>query len=274
MFIEKNQWANAAKHYAGTGLENGADARSARALLMKLKKKGKRETAGARMALFAGGAWPRQRRADCGLEIEGAMCPRCGEEPETRKHRMWKRKCHDILEACQKSKHLESRAPGQIETEPRLWLRGALPKSWTAVRPPPEPGEGLREEFGDPNGMGGEEWPVAAGGASGGESTQDPRLRRVARGWVTLRTCDQGKPTACAGARGALAGRRQSVNRGELMATKECLKSARRFRKVKYIAGSSYAMRGAQRPKSGRMPKFTPSLNKLALISGCKPRES
>ena len=37
------------------------------------------------------------------MEIEDVMCPRCGEEPETWEHRMWKCPRNGALEACQLS---------------------------------------------------------------------------------------------------------------------------------------------------------------------------
>ena len=96
--IERIQWASAAKHYAGKGLEDGADLHSAGAMLRKYKSKGNYDSVGALLAIFAGGVWPRQRVADLGLEIDDVMRPRCGEEPETWEHRMWKCKCNKFIE--------------------------------------------------------------------------------------------------------------------------------------------------------------------------------
>ncbi|CAK0808026.1 unnamed protein product [Prorocentrum cordatum] len=67
--IDKRQWVSAANHYAGKGLEGGADLRSAKALIRKFKGKGGLGKVGAQLALFAGGVWPRQRVTDLGIEV-------------------------------------------------------------------------------------------------------------------------------------------------------------------------------------------------------------
>ncbi|CAK0885715.1 unnamed protein product, partial [Prorocentrum cordatum] len=175
--IERRQWSAAANHYAGKGLEDGADLRSARALIRKFKAKGDYDKVGAQLALFIGAVWPRQRVADLGIEV---------------------------------SMH------------------------------PSEDGQGPSE------------WLLAAGGASGGEHTADPRLRRIARGWVILQTTELNKPMFVAGARGALAGWRQSVNRGELTALKELLAAASGYQKIRYTADSAYVMRGVRELIKGK----------------------
>ena len=40
------------------------------------------------------GDWPMQRRLDAGLPCSDALCPRCGEEPETMLHRDWTCLCN------------------------------------------------------------------------------------------------------------------------------------------------------------------------------------
>ncbi|CAK0856487.1 unnamed protein product, partial [Prorocentrum cordatum] len=285
--IERKQWQQAAKHYAAGGMEAGADMRSARSLIKKLKRKGEHDKVGAHLACLTGGVWPRQRVADLGLEIEDVTCPRCGEAPETWQHRMWECKCNELIEECQKSKHLEEKAVRGVEEVPCLWLRGILPKSWTQIPPPPEPGTEMWEQFGNlerlrvtaPSGThrppsqpvwqwragstdlgeanpvddGG--WLIAAGDASGGEYTMDPRLRRVAWGWVVMQPENVNEPMVVAGARAALGGWRQSVNRGELTALKELMVATANYKRVQYIADSSYVMRGVEKLRRGKMPK-------------------
>ncbi|CAK0808313.1 unnamed protein product [Prorocentrum cordatum] len=285
--IEREQWQQAAKHYAGGGMEAGADMRSARSLIKKLKRKGDHDKVGAHLACMTGGVWTRQRVADLGLEIEDVTCPRCGEAPETWQHRMWECKCNELIEECQKSKHLEEKAVRGVEEVPCLWLRGILPKSWTQIPPPPEPGTEMWEQFGNlerlrvtapsgthrppsqpvrqwragstdlgeanPEDDGG--WLIAAGDASGGEYTMDPRLRRVAWGWVVMQPENVNEPMVVAGARAALGGWRQSVNRGELTALKELMVATANYKRVQYIADSSYVMRGVEKLRRGKMPK-------------------
>ena len=90
------------------------------------------------------------------------------------------------IEECEKSKSLVDRALNQMEVQPCLWLRGILPKSWTQVSPPPEPAEEMKEYIGEFDHMDHIECLVAAGDVSGGEFYQDPRLRRIAWGWIVL----------------------------------------------------------------------------------------
>ena len=73
-----------------------------------------------------------------------------------------------------------------MDIQPCLWLKGILTKSRTKVKPPPHPGEELLERVGDHSGVNIDEWLVAAGDASGDEHTKDPRLCRVAQGWVIM----------------------------------------------------------------------------------------
>ncbi|CAK0818201.1 unnamed protein product [Prorocentrum cordatum] len=259
--IESRQWSAAASHYAGKGLEDGADLRSARALARKFKAKGDCDKVWAQLALFVGGAWPRQRVADPGIEVEDAMRPRCGEEPETWLRRMWRCKRNGIIEESKKSEHLIERATSQEDAQPCLWLRCSLPKSWTAVSPPPEPASALFERFGEvstrpsEDGQGFSEWLLAAGGASGGEHAADPRLRGGARGWVIAQTTELNEPMFVAGVRCALAGWRQSVNGGELTARKELLAAASGCQMIRYTADSARAMRGVLKLRRGKMPK-------------------
>ncbi|CAK0821719.1 unnamed protein product, partial [Prorocentrum cordatum] len=227
------QWSAAASHYAGKGLEDGADLRSARTLIHKFKAKGDYDKVGAQLALFTGGAWPRQRVADLGIEI---------------------------IEERKKSEHLIERATSREDARPCLWLRGMLPKSWTAVSPPREPESAPFERFGEVSmhmsegGQGASDWLLAAGGASGGEHTADARLRRVARGWVIVQTTELKEPMFAAGATGALAGWRQSVNGGELTALKELLAAASGYQKIGYTADSACVMRRVLKLRRGRMP--------------------
>ncbi|CAK0791013.1 unnamed protein product [Prorocentrum cordatum] len=99
-------------------------------------------------------------------------------------------------------------------------------------------------------------WLIAAGDASGDEYTMDPRLRRVSWGWVVFSSVDPTEAKVVAGSRGALAGWRQSVNRGELMALKDVIIAAGGYYdKIRYTADSSYVVRGMDKLRGGRMPK-------------------
>ncbi|CAK0907611.1 unnamed protein product [Prorocentrum cordatum] len=260
--IGVKQWARAAQHFAGGGLEGGADLRSAKMKIGKLRRKGQCDKVGAFLAIMTGAVWPRQRVADLGIEIEDVMCPGRGEVPETWKHRMWDCRCNETIEGIEKSQHLVVRASTEVENQPCLWLRGLIPASWTSVSGPPEPGTELIESFGDLQVLssstecmtGG--WLIAAGGASGGEYTLDPRLRKVSWGWVVFDSVDPPVAKVVVGSRGALAGWRQSVNRGELMALKDVsIAAGRHYDKIRYTADSSYVVRGMGKLRGGWMPK-------------------
>ncbi|CAK0826288.1 unnamed protein product [Prorocentrum cordatum] len=73
------QRQGAAQHFAGGGLEGRVDLRSARALLKKLKKKGKHEQYGAKLATMTEAAWPKQHIAGSGSRLGAAQeakdCP-------------------------------------------------------------------------------------------------------------------------------------------------------------------------------------------------------
>ncbi|CAK0891739.1 unnamed protein product, partial [Prorocentrum cordatum] len=260
--IEVKQWALAAQHFAGGGQEGGADLRSAKMKTGKFRRKGQHDKESAFLAIMTGGAWPRQRVADLGIEIEDVMCPRCGEEPETWKHRVWECRCNETIEGIEKSQHIVARASTEVENQPCLWLRGLLPASWTSVNGPPEPGAELIENFGDLQVLSSsaesmaDGWLVAAGDASGGEYSKDPRLRRVSSGWVVFNSVDPTEAKVVAGSRGALAGKRHSVNRGELMALKDVIIAAGgSYDKTRYTADSSYVVRGMDKLRGGRMPR-------------------
>ncbi|CAK0828241.1 unnamed protein product [Prorocentrum cordatum] len=170
--------------------------------------------------------------------------------------------CNDTIEGIEKSQHVAARAATEVENQPCLWLRGLLLASWTAVSGPPEPGTELFESFGDLQVLSSDAvnmtdgWLIAAGDASGGEYTTDPRLRRVSWGWVVFSSVDPTEAKVVAGSRGALAGWRQSVNRGELMALKDVIIAAGGYYdKIRYTADSSYVVRGMGKLRGGRMPK-------------------
>eukprot|EP00959_Pyramimonas_sp_CCMP1952_P267160 5585559-Pyramimonas_sp.AAC.1 len=69
-----------------------------------------------------------------------------------------------------------------------------------------------------------------------------------------MRTDGSGRVLVAVG-RAGLAGWQHSVKRGEFMASKELLQNAEGFQKIRCVANSSYAVRGAAKLRSGKLPK-------------------
>ncbi|CAK0864050.1 unnamed protein product [Prorocentrum cordatum] len=164
---------------------------------------------------------------------------------------MWKYERSDIVEEREKSKGLVKRTLEEVGEQSRRWLTGILLESWAQVSPQPDLGEELREQLGEFGYMDKEAWFLAADVASGRERAQDPLPRRIAWGWIVLESEGVG-PILVAVGRGGLAGWRQSVNQGELMAFKKLLINAKGFQRLRYIAASIYAVRGVAKVKTGK----------------------
>ena len=70
-------WAQAAQHYAGKGVESGADLTSAMALIRRLERDGDSCKAGMARCILQGACWSPQRLWDEGYEVD-TVCPACG----------------------------------------------------------------------------------------------------------------------------------------------------------------------------------------------------
>ena len=123
-------------------------------------------------------------------------------------------------EAYRRWDDLYSMAAAQHECDPAFWLRGLIPKGWTALPPPPD----QESWYGSGNfldgivdgmlGDGALEAPVVLfGDASGGPDTKDPRFRRVGCGLVHVMS--EADLSICGVVMGSLPGR-QTVAHGEL----------------------------------------------------------
>eukprot|EP00974_Lingulodinium_polyedra_P034330 3301860-Lingulodinium_polyedra.AAC.1 len=66
-------------------MADGVDWPHVRKQLRSLEKKGRLDWQGAMTTLVVGASWPMQRRVGVGLPVL-ALCPRCGEHPETAVH--------------------------------------------------------------------------------------------------------------------------------------------------------------------------------------------
>ena len=177
------------------------------------------------MSVFTGSHWSRDRLADVlGLDkdSEERWCRRCTlNVPETNYHRFWQCPCNKGIKACAPSEHLRAQAAKSYEKNPHLWLRGLAPLAWAA--PPDDYEPPADTYFGiDPKLQEGHTWQgitVAAGDASGGEHTADPRVRRVAWAAVVLNVSGGLRSSAATtwepvwSSTGAVLGR-QTINRG------------------------------------------------------------
>ena len=82
------------------------------------------QAAGMLLNSVAGGNWVRARKHAAHL-VESALCARCGLADETEAHRLWECEHNSSLDV--PPMHPVSRAPGNSETCPALWIRGLVP---------------------------------------------------------------------------------------------------------------------------------------------------
>ena len=248
--LRKQLWASAAKFRNGAGLESGVDMQSLVGHLQSLDKNGRYEQHGATVCCATSASWPNARISEeypdsSSVEV---LCPRCNRFPETELHRHWECPANDEVKACNRSKHLVPRARRNAAACPAFWLRGLVPAEWTAVSPPcqvSDPCEdnmdGLANSCGTPHNR---LW--LCGDGSGGVNTSDPRLRRCGWAWVELQT-EHNAPieklhrVKCA----PLHGRRQTVNRAELLALIDGIRST--LGSITFVSDSAYVVNGFQK---------------------------
>ena len=257
--LSRMLWSRASKHYCGGGLVGGADLSGVSAQLRRLKRHGKHEWYGAILTTVTGAQWPRVRLSDAGIKVDTTLCQRCGDQlEETMLHRCWQCSANRDVPACHRTDYLARRAVADAGNQPCVWLRGLVPQSWVELTPPPEdPGETIIGPVPDESWL----WEgqlVAAGDASGGQYSSDNRLRRVGYAYTVLRAPggldipaidDLGFPTI---ATGALPGKSQTINRGELFAFLRFLCGTRGFSRALYIVDSDYVVKGVRRCVGGR----------------------
>ena len=90
---ERWLWKEAANHFNGSGLEEGADLVQARRHYNRLKKRGQHSLAGILLSVLSGGYWTNERKA-AAFKGLSPLCPRCQKEPESALHRFWTCPCN------------------------------------------------------------------------------------------------------------------------------------------------------------------------------------
>ena len=185
--IETRLAATAARHYLGKGFEEGVDYTVMRRLMRKADRKGDAATAGLLRTIATAAIWPQQRRYDCDL-VCTPLCPRCGREPESAKHRYWRCAANDDIQdsAIIESNFLAHEANLQADSCPVRCLRGLQPNAEInlATEAPCDDdfhivGEGAR--------AGSWNYGTFYVNGSGGAFGSDPRLRRCGIGIVKMR---------------------------------------------------------------------------------------
>ena len=259
--LKKQLWAAASKFRNGVGLEHGADLRPTVNHLHNLAKHGRYELHGAVLCCATASSWPNARIAEEYPSAE-SLCQRCLRAPETELHRHWECPANDDIKACKRSSYLIPRAKTKAAVCPAFWLRGIVPADWTAVAPPcldadpcDDCMDGLPDRVGSPTNR---IW--LFGDGSGGVNTQDPRLRRCGWAWVELQV-EANSPVKrlhrvrCA----PLHGRRETVNRAELLALVDGIRSTQGS--LSFVSDSAYVVNGFQKLKAPAK-KFNPRSNR------------
>ena len=91
--MEQSQWAQASKHFEGSGVEFGVDLSVTWAHLQSLRTKCLTHLAAILELVSQGALWPAQRRFE-NAKLGTPACPRCGAESETLYHQFWARNAH------------------------------------------------------------------------------------------------------------------------------------------------------------------------------------
>jgi ribonuclease HI len=219
--VRTQQWRRASKSHNGTGLEDGCDFSVAKASISKLRAKGDHKSAGLMRCAACAGIWTKQRLLDANYVVDDVSCPLCDDGPDTDFHRIWQ--CEAVAEAgldeVKKSQHLKQRAEGEVSTAPCFWLRGLVPKAWTALPPPRKVelvGTGLFAglERSEPLNIEGLDVYLDE---SGGEFSSDIRRRRCGWGLAIIREQD-GDFVLTGGVAGTLEDVQQTSNRAAVEA--------------------------------------------------------
>ena len=222
--LEEQAWCKASEHYNGKGCEGGIDPTMLFAKLRALRRAKSFKLAGLLQHVAAGATWPRARRAECKLPIDDTICPRCGLAVEDEFHRAWACPANGCEheehgQAFRSSERLGHRAAADRDSCPVFWLRGLVPKAWTALPPPPPQLPVLL--------TGGSCWSSGTfhTDGAGGKWGSDPRRRRC--GWGAVRLVeDAGTFRRDVGAYGGLPGAKQTVPLAELHAAMQVVRLA------------------------------------------------
>jgi len=129
------QWTEASRYRNGLGLQHGADLYPLRKAIKHQKKKKEEGAPGFLMSLACASCWTTERMAGA-FPHECAICPRCGQAPESELHRHWQCSANipSTPKLVEEYRRLAQEAVSQSAmAEPCLWLRGILPANATAV---------------------------------------------------------------------------------------------------------------------------------------------
>ena len=134
----RQQWAKAARHLHGLGLEHGGNADITIAEAKRLRARGRHQEAGLLEVNAAAGLWSAQRLQDSGYVVDEMLCPLCKQDVDTLDHRLWK--CCAILQSdspiVQATNKYAEEAIRGLATHPCYWLRGVLPADWLPALDP------------------------------------------------------------------------------------------------------------------------------------------
>ena len=265
--LQRRLWQRASSYFAGQGLEEAPpDLFVLRRQMRTAKRRGNFRWLGALRAVTCGASWTRGRLRDEGMHVDSALCPRCGQEVETLRHRCYGCPRNQDIPCCSRmASQLVRRANVELDNgrNPSLWLRGLTPSSWTEVPPPPEQVE-VEWAIKDVDATCSFEGTIFAGGdGSGGRHGKDSRLRRAGWGAVILRAQRGIAPSALAEATFAaigsapVAGPHQSVNLAELLAFRHVLECTQHLSSLRllYVLDSKYVSRGMAKLWRGRWPR-------------------
>ena len=222
---QKTIWQQAAKHYMGGGLENGADFTPVARLHRKLLKRRRFAEAGALLCVALGASWPLERCQLAGYDVP-TLCPRCHKAPETALHRTWHCEADSPDDTDNKAftdsaiyKHEAIQACTDGSGGEAFWCRGLPPLTWVA-------NADFCDDIEHTIGIHGRtlELPrhIATCYLDGSVDDGDPRVRRGGWSAAFLSSTPLG-PDLCGAWFGTLPGYRQTTDRAELYALTKAL---------------------------------------------------
>ena len=193
--VWRDQWARAAAHHNGAGMENGVWVEQLRKHIRALRAKSDYKTAACLTKAAAAGFWPKTRSRKEGYMMATVACPLCGECDDTDLHRIWQCRfvCCTALPEIQESANLINQAVFGAESEPCFWLRGLVPLNALPVIPE-LPVQDVLLIGKEPGAFANETWDVSGRvlylDESGGPEASTPLLRRPAWGIAWLKAFD------------------------------------------------------------------------------------
>ena len=116
-------------------MEQGVDLSVGKRLLTSLRRQGQCGPAGVLKCTLEGGQWTQDRIWQASGGKGSNICPRCGKDPETAKHRYYECEANERIDdrIMQESARFVSRAKQNFDEFPCFWGRGIVPACWTQV---------------------------------------------------------------------------------------------------------------------------------------------